>query len=603
LDELAVDDDRHALVRALVDELTRSGVAHACACPGARSTPLVVSLRRHAGVRLWMHLDERSAAFFALGMAKASGRPVALLSTSGTAAVNFAPAVVEAWHARVPLVVLTADRPPELRDIGALQTIDQVRLYGSHVKWFVDMSLPETGADSVRYARAVACRAVAVATADGAPGPVHLNVPLREPLLPPAAAIDDVPSRAAPPPAIETLPVVSRPAGTELASLAHALRATRRGLIVCGPQDDRRLAAAVAALADVLRFPILADALSGARCGPHHSSLIVDSYDVFLRDDTTATELRPELILRFGATPVSKPLLAYLERHRACRHVLADPGLPRRWPDPTLTVTDALAVDPTALCADLLETLRSAERPAATPPVRALSEWLARWMEAQRRARAALTERLDAEPGLSEPAVFGELAALIPEGTTVFAGNSMPIRDLDTFFPGGPRAVHFLANRGASGIDGTVSTALGACAAGRQPLVLVLGDLSFYHDMNGLLAARRHGLTAVIVLLNNDGGGIFSLLPHADDPEHFEELFGTPHGLEFRPAAELYGLRYRAAADRAQFRAAVTEALGAPEVTVVEVRTRRDRNAELHRRLWRCGAGTLGGNDPEASRP
>jgi 2-succinyl-5-enolpyruvyl-6-hydroxy-3-cyclohexene-1-carboxylate synthase len=589
---VAVHDDRHALVRAFVDELARSGVAHVCACPGSRSTPLIVSLRRHPGVRLWMHLDERSAAFFAVGMAKASGRPVALLSTSGTAAVNFAPAVVEAWHARVPLVVLTADRPPELRDIGALQTIDQVRLYGSHVKWFVDMSLPETSADAVRYARAVACRAVAIAGADGAPGPVHLNVPLREPLMPPpAAAVDDVAPRAAPaPPYVDAAPVIPRPAGTEIVRLAHALRATRRGVVVCGPQDDRRLAAAVAALAGTLQFPILADALSGTRCGPHHSSLVVDSYDLFLRDGATATELRPELILRFGAAPVSKPLLAYLERQRACRHVLADPGLPRRWPDPTLTATDAIAADPTALCTDLLETLRTAEPPAHAP-----SKWLERWVEVAQRARAALNERLDAEPDLSEPAVFGELAGLVPAGTTVFAGNSMPIRDLDTFFPGGPREVHFLANRGASGIDGVVSTALGACAAGRRPLVLVLGDLSFYHDMNGLLAARRHGLAALIVLLNNDGGGIFSLLPQADDPEHFEELFGTPHGLDFRPAAELYGLRYRPAVDRPQFRAAVAEALGAPGVTVVEVRTRRDRNAELHRRLWRRGAGALDG--------
>jgi len=241
---LSVDDDPHACVRAFVDELARSGVTDACVCPGSRSTPLAMTLRRQERIRLWTHLDERAAAFFAMGMAKATRRPVAVLCTSGTAAVNFAPAVIEAWHARVPLLVLTADRPPELRDIGASQTIDQIRLYGSHVKWSVDLALPDTEAGA-RYARTAARRAVAIAGGDGVPGPVHLNFPFREPLVPTARP----PAAAAATPDLDTWPSLSGLPDADLARLAQVIRNAMRGLIVCGPQDDPSFAPAVAGLA------------------------------------------------------------------------------------------------------------------------------------------------------------------------------------------------------------------------------------------------------------------------------------------------------------------------------------------------------------------
>jgi 2-succinyl-5-enolpyruvyl-6-hydroxy-3-cyclohexene-1-carboxylate synthase len=411
---------------------------------------------------------------------------------------------------------------------------------------------------------------------------VHLNFPFREPLIPSAQPA----AGAVAPPDIDTWPSLSGLPDADLARMARMLGCAGRGLIICGPQDDPSLASAVTELADRLQWPLLADALSDTRCGPHHAPLVIDSYDTFLRDADTVKALEPDLIVRFGAPPVSQPLLAYLEHHRACRHLLVDPALPQRWPDPTLTATDALAADPAAFCTALRHALESLHGSASTPAGAASSAWPRRWRDIARCTRAALRHGLDADSELSEPAVFDELSTLLPDGATLFAGNSMPVRDLDTFFPGGQRHIRCLANRGASGIDGVVSTALGAAAAGRHPLVLVLGDLSFYHDMNGLLAARRHDLTAVIVLLNNDGGGIFSFLPQADDPQHFEELFGTPHGLDFRPAAELYGLRYRRPADRREFRAACIDALGATGVTVIEIRTTRDGNATRHRTLW-----------------
>lgn len=579
----------HAFVGAFVDELARSGVVHACICPGSRSTPLALLLRQHPAMKVWMHLDERSAAFFALGMAKAQRQPAAVVSTSGTAAVNFAPAVVEAYYARVPLVVLTADRPPELRDAGANQTIDQLRLYGSHVKWSVDVLLPEASDEAIRYARTLACRASAKARA-GRAGPVHLNFPFREPLVPTSVE--------APPGARETrLPYVSiseaprRPAPAELAPLAAELRSRPRGLIVCGPQDDPDFPAAAVRLAEALDYPVLADPLSQVRCGPHYSRLAIDSYDAFLRDADLAGELAPDMALRFGATPTSKPLLQYLQRHACSRQILVDGD--DGWSDPALVASDMLHMDPRALC----EALLAALLPAATEP--SANAWAERWVHIDRRARAALQERLAAEPGLSEPRVFAELVAILPEGTTLFAGNSMPVRDLDTFFPGGNRPIRFLANRGASGIDGVISTALGVSAAGERPLVLVIGDLSFYHDMNGLLAAKRHGLSATIVLLNNDGGGIFSFLPQAGEPEHFEELFGTPHGLDFHHVAALYGLDYHAIDGWETFRSAVRASLAAPGVTLLEVRTDRRANVALHRDLWASFTPASGG----AARP
>ncbi len=580
-------------VGAFVDELARSGVRHVCLCPGSRSTPLALLLRRHPGFRVWTHLDERSAAFFALGMAKALRQPVAVVSTSGTAAVNFAPAVVEAYYGRVPLLVLTADRPPELRDVGANQTIEQVRLYGPHVKWFVEMPLPEACEEAVRYARTVACRAVATARGD-VPGPVHVNLPFREPLIP---------AGEEPPPggdADGNAPYVSvwqaprRPEPTELADLAAELRAVHHGLIVCGPQDDPEFPPAVVRLAEELGYPILADPLSQVRCGPHHSPLIIDGYDVLLRDEETAETLTPEVALRFGGTPTSKPLLLYLERHEKARQVLVDAS---GWNDPALMARGIVFADPASFCRAL---------PAALPPSSgqgesgAAEEWARRWQGVDRRARDAVAARLRSEPGLSEPGVFAELAEALPPGATLFAGNSMPVRDLDAFFPGDSRPLRFMANRGASGIDGVVSTALGASAVSSEPLVLVLGDLSLYHDMNGLLAAQRFGLRATIIVLNNDGGGIFSMLPQAEE-EHFEELFGTPHGLDFRHAAEMYGLAYRPADDVPAFRRAVAESLDAPGTSLIEVRTDRRENASLHRDLWQAVTSAVREPAPEGA--
>jgi 2-succinyl-5-enolpyruvyl-6-hydroxy-3-cyclohexene-1-carboxylate synthase len=561
---------------------------------------LALTIARHPAAKLWVHLDERSAAFFGLGLAKTLREPVALVCTSGTAAANFMPAVVEAFLARIPLVVLTADRPHELRDVGAPQTIDQVRLFGAHAKWFVDLAEPDAAPEMLRYTRMVASRAVATARR-GPAGPVHVNCPYREPLLPdPALALAAAEQRPGERPYVAVAAGPRAPDSALVAALAGELRSSPRGLIVCGPQDDPALAGAVAELALALGYPVLADPLSGLRNGEHDRTLVLDCYDAFLRDGAFVERFAPEIVLRFGAMPVSKPVLLYLQRHHGCRQIVVDGDA--GWNEPTVLASDMIHADGRLLCEALLR--HGVEALAGLPvldPAKASTPigsrkslaWAAAWQTAERNARAAIGGRLEDLNELFEGKVFAELAALLPDGALLYAGNSMPIRDLDTFFSGSKRAVRLLANRGANGIDGVVSSALGAAAANNGPTLLVIGDVSFYHDSNGLLAAMQQHLNLTIVLLNNDGGGIFSFLPQAGEPEYFETLFGTPHGLDFRPLAQMYGARYERVVDWPAFRAAVSHGLASGGLHVVEVPTERARNVTLHREMWKVVSEAL----------
>jgi 2-succinyl-5-enolpyruvyl-6-hydroxy-3-cyclohexene-1-carboxylate synthase len=555
---------------SFVDELARCGVRHVVVCPGSRSTPLAVLLDRHPAIRVWMHLDERSAAFFALGIARGLRQPAAVLCTSGTATANFLPAVVEAHYGRVPLIALTADRPPELQGIGAPQTIDQERLYGRHVKWFADAGLPENAPEALRAVRTLAVRAVSTATSVPR-GPVHLNFPFREPLLPawrPAVfSSGELGARVYDAPAVVEADVA--------AEYADVLSRMHRGIIVCGPSDEPGLAEAVSALSHSLGFPILADPLSQVRCGPY-ADQIISAYDAVLRDQEVAASLRPEVIVRFGAVPTSKPLTTFIAASEG-RQILVDAA---GWNDPTGTITDLVHADPVHWCRSVTSALAGERR----------KDWLRRWQDVQQTASEAISRCLAELDEPFEGKVFGELAHLLHDGSTLFVSSSMPVRDLDSFFPALTRPIRFLANRGANGIDGVISTALGASLA--APLVLVTGDLAFYHDMNGLLAARLHRMSASIILLNNDGGGIFSFLPQAGLPE-FESLFGTPHGLDFRPAVEMYGGTFARPQTWTDFRVAAREAMAAPGLSVVEVRTERERNVTLHREIWKAVSAAL----------
>ena len=583
----------YQMVAAFVDELVRSGVRNFSICPGSRSTPLALLIAQHPGARVWMHLDERSAAFFGLGLARASGRTVALLCSSGTAAANFLPAVVESKHAGVPLLVLTADRPPELQASGSLQTIDQTRLFGDQPKWCMDLPVPEASTEMARYARTLACRAAALSQQAPA-GPVHLNWHFREPLVPdtPDWAREARPGDA---PYVRVPPTLSTLAPSEVAALADEL-AGQQGLLVCGPLSKPEIAPAAGDLAQALGWPVLADPLSGLRSGDLAPGLIIDAYDAVLRTDPVPAELTPEVVLRLGAYPTCKPLQRYLEDHADRPLLLVEGG--GGWQDPTHLAARSIAADEAWFCHAVADELHSGRGRRRQPTQLARA-----WQRANAAAREGLNGMLAACTELFEGKVLAELAAQLPDGAILFAGNSMPIRDLDTFFPAHHGRFRLLANRGASGIDGVVSSALGAAAAGLGPVVLVIGDVSFYHDLSGLLAARQHQLNLTVVLLNNDGGGIFSFLPQAEKSADstFELLFGTPHATNFGALVQGHGGRHALTDSWPAFRAQLAHALSSPGLNVVEVPTNRQRNVELHHQAWAAASAAVQNLSPVAA--
>jgi 2-succinyl-5-enolpyruvyl-6-hydroxy-3-cyclohexene-1-carboxylate synthase len=428
------------------------------------------------------------------------------------------------------------------------------------------------------------------------PGVVHLNFPFREPLVPvpvePPAGLSEADllawtGRADGAPWVAVHDPVPTSDTKVAQRLAEALRDARKPLIVCGPQYDSGLAAALASLAMKLNVPVLADPLSQIRWGNHDRSRVMDRYDSILRHEATASELQPDFILRIGAPPTSKTLLQFLQRNAAARQVIVDSA---RWPDPLLVASEVIHADPRELAVAM------GNSGVCAGGVSGRGGWLSTWREANNLAGSALSTYAAGLSENFEGAALETIASVIPSGGTLFVSSSMPVRDLDSFAPGDARELRVLANRGANGIDGVVSTALGAAAVRDEssgPLVLVIGDIAFYHDMNGLLAAKLHKLDATIVVVNNDGGGIFSFLPQAADEKHFELLFGTPHGLNFAPVAEVYGARYELAETMESLRRCTLDSFRAPGLHIIEMRTGRARNVELHRDAWAEVAAAL----------
>ena len=580
---MSFENRNYAFAGAFVEEFGRCGLKHVCICPGSRSAPLAISFAHYAGIRKWVHLDERSAAFFALGIAKYMNEPVALVCSSGTATVNFLPAIVEAHYSSIPLLVLTADRPSELLDWGALQTIDQIHMYGNNVKWSVNMPTPDTNQSVMAFVRSVAGRAFAMAN-EKPRGAVHLNFPFREPLEP-ANISTDLPESAAElqsqayrgrsgkRPYLRSISAEGKIFSDEIKQLASKLASLERGLIICGPETNTKLAAEVANLAQCLDYPILADCLSQIRCGPHDQNMVIDYYDSFIGDKDLIASLVPQVVLRFGALPVSKPLTRYLEHHHSAYHILIDE---EGWRDPFHLTSEIWHTDAQSLCSALSSLT---EREEST------GEWSNRWRNLAKSAKDAIQRELSEMNDMFEGKVFTELGKLLTADSLLFVGNSMPVRNMDTFFPSMKTPIQFMANRGASGIDGVVSSALGASAVSQERVVLVIGDISFYHDMNGLLAAKNFGLKTTIIVLNNNGGGIFSFLPHADYEEVFESYFATPHNLTFKAGAELYGLDYYLANNWETFRKVVKGSLKESNTTVIEVTSNQKSNVRLHRQI------------------
>jgi 2-succinyl-5-enolpyruvyl-6-hydroxy-3-cyclohexene-1-carboxylate synthase len=555
----APEDLQAAFCATLVDEWARAGVIHAVVSPGSRSTPLALALAADVRLRVHVHPDERSAGFLAIGLALGGWEPVVVLTTSGTAAVELHPAVVEADLAGVPLLVCTADRPPELLEVGAPQAIDQTHLFGRSPRWFHAPGVAD-GAAVARW-RPMAARAYAEATGPE-PGPVHLNLAFREPLVGQPVPLPEGRPGGAPwawraepaPPAIPAVGLVGDLAG-------------RRGLFVVGPGVGA--GPALDRVARALGWPVLAApqadvwAMEGGAV-PHA--------DAFLRVAEVAAELRPDVIVRLGATLASRVVGEWIASSGAPEIVAAGPS---RWVDPHGTATVVLPIAP-----DDLVAAWDAELEAVHPVDEA---WRIRWEQLGHLAASAVDETLATTGGPTEPGVARALVDTLADGTSLIVSSSMPIRDVEWFAaPGRPITVH--ANRGANGIDGVVSTAVGVAAASGGPTVLLIGDLAFLHDSNGLLGATDRADHLVIVVVDNDGGGIFSFLPQAAavDPKGFETLYGTPHGLDLVALAAAYGATARRIHE---VEPALVDALAAGGVHVLVVPSHRATNADVHARL------------------
>jgi 2-succinyl-5-enolpyruvyl-6-hydroxy-3-cyclohexene-1-carboxylate synthase len=555
-------DVTQSFAATFVDELAAQGVEFACVSPGSRSAPIAIALQRHPKIRVFMHIDERCGSFFGVGLAKATGKPVALLCTSGTAAAEFHAAVVEASYSRTPLIVLTADRPPELRDVGANQAIDQQRLYGTAVRWFFDPGPPLEAPNVARLWRRLAARAYA----EAATGPVHINLPFREPLVPAPGQL---------PPAIGTPGQTVTggrlsPTPSQVTTLASALQRAQRPLVIAGEmRDGERLAPALHRLG----LPVLAEPSSQLR--RPETGAAIESYEALLRAGWSLQH-GPDLVIRLGGTPTSKVLSAWLAAASAPTFLI-DPD--RAWRDPDQVVSSVVVCDPQGL----LEALPPMDR----------SGWREEWVSAGKKASAAVSATFVSTP-MHEGHIVRALASRLPDAAQVFVGSSMPIRAADSFWPHAKPQQRFYGNRGASGIDGLVSTGLGMAAARSTiPTVLLLGDLSAYHDMNGLWAMRRHGVRATVVVCDNNGGGVFNFLPQSQHQDVFEEIFATPLGLDFSQVARLYDLVYSPVTERPGLEPALSDALNAQASTMVVVRFKREDSVSGHRTCWEAAAAAL----------
>lgn len=546
-------------VSAFIHSLVELGVTDVVISPGSRSTPLAYACMKQQGLTVYRQIDERSAAYFALGMAKASGRPVMLLCTSGTAAANYFPAIVEAYYARVPLIVVTADRPHELREVGAPQAINQVNLFGSHVKWATDLPMPETENQLAFLSRHLH-RSVRNASSEPK-GPVHINVPFREPLR---IDFDQ---------AYESLGEIAH-FGGEM-SLSTASREflqkqimKEKGVLIVG-EMTAPMPAKFWEFIQQLDWPVIADPLSNLRGNVPAAvkHLIIDSYDALLKNEAFKEQALPEVVIRIGPQPVSKPLTLFLAAAKPEYYIVFDES-------PMLRDAQSVVTHHIQASANGLWQLSVEMKPAN--PYR--EKWTAAsniyWQVVDRHCQEELDE------GVLAKVFFDKLQAC-----DLIVGSSMPIRDVDTFFRATERDVKLYANRGANGIDGVVSTAFGVQAAKQRPAYLFIGDLSFLHDINGLIASKMQATDLTIVIMNNDGGGIFSYLPQSQEERHFEDLFGTPTGLTFGDAAKMYDAEYASVETAEQ----LAEALDQPKnkaVKIIEVFTDRQNNVTTHRKLW-----------------
>lgn len=576
----------HFWSRLLVEELVRCGIGGFVISPGSRSTPLTLAVAEHPGAPSIMHYDERGAGFYALGRAKALGRPVALVCTSGSAAANYWPAVVESAAGGVPLVLITADRPPELLQCGANQAIDQIRLYGQYARATVELPTP---GEQIAPAYLLAAVNDAYHRAlSPIPGPVHINCMFREPLAPVADGVD-IAAYAAPledwraggRPFTARPPLHAAPTPGDISAARALLQPGTPGAIVLGELPRGCNLDAIIALANALGWPILPDLSSGLRLGCGEAPCL-PYYDAMLLSENFRAAFRPRVVLHLGGRFVSKRLLTHLAALRpAYLHVDASPARQ----DPNHQATHRIIAAPDRFCEALAKDISPGSQSSAQGEIEVDGMDCAALGAAHEATRTTLAHALCDREEHCEAATAHIIAEMIPEGSTLFAGNSMPVRELDIYATAEGKRCAVCVNRGASGIDGNIATAAGYADAVGREATLFVGDLTLLHDLNSLALLRGKRPPTALVVVNNDGGGIFSFLPIANYPEHFERCFGTPHGMDFEGAARQFGLEYARPKHMDAFRDEYRHALEDECTTVIEVRTSRSRNVALQREV------------------
>lgn len=552
-------------VYQMISALSSYGVKDVVISPGSRSTPLAYAFASSKEFRIVRHVDERSAGFLALGMAKTASAPVVLLCTSGTAAANYFPAIVEAYYARIPLIVLTADRPHELRGVGAPQAIDQPNLYGHHVKWTVDLPIPDGESPTLPHIERHMARATSLAMTSPR-GPVHINVPFREPLL--IHFKDELPAITFTQADLAELTPTAR--GIDL--LEQAIKSAEKGFLIIGEMDQSVSQDILWSFIRHLKWPVLVESLSHLRSNIPEDCMmyIVEHYDSILKNDLFKQHMAPDTVIRFGAQPVSKPLTLFMKAVKPATIITVDEDALFR---------DPLAVTTNHIQAQLGEWLTTVDCFDQIFE----KDYLMKWLAANDIATQFVKQYIQNEQ--DEGALAGLLFERLEDGADLFASSSMPIRDVDTFFCKTEKDVQVFANRGTNGIDGVVSTAIGTQLVTNRELYLLIGDLSFLHDSNGLIASRYQDVNLTVVVMNNDGGGIFSYLAQSTVEAHFEQLFGTATGLTFDHLAAMYDAQYDVVKSKEEFIAAIHTSKKKP-LRIIEVMTDRQVNVVTHRKLW-----------------
>jgi 2-succinyl-5-enolpyruvyl-6-hydroxy-3-cyclohexene-1-carboxylate synthase len=566
-----------------INELTSLGISYACLSPGSRNTPLTLAIANNKKIKSFVHIDERVSAFFALGLAKAINAPVILVSTSGTATAELYPAVIEAYYQRIPLIVCTADRPPELLNTGANQTINQNNLYKNHIRWFVDAGLPEPIPRRIRHVKALAKRAVYESTIRSK-GPVHLNFPFRKPFEPDAYT-DEVTTDV-----IKTAELVipdkknfykqnSKDFISEkwFKDIAEYFIKHKKGLIIAGPDNyNESFKQNCQKLASILGYPVLADGVSQLRFGKYKKDNVLCSFEGYFRSDFFTEEFKPELIIQFGRTVTSKALEIYFEKCNAKRFLINEFG---DWFDPANRANASIACAPSLFCTKMIEYLESKKIK------RNSVSWLKIFIKAEEKSFLIKKKIISKSDFPNECRTIEELVNLMPDNSNLMISNSSPIRDFDYFAPMIDKNITVYNNRGASGIDGIISTSLGIASI-KNHMVLLTGDSAFYYDINALLAAKKYKIPLIVILINNNGGGIFEVLPVSKYRKVFKEFFTAPHNLNFSPLVNSFGGNYSLIQSWENLKTEFKKALRSKQFSVLEIKTDAKSSLRLRQSCW-----------------